>query len=62
MPRLNNANINKLNCIRTVFTIKFAKILDETTLIINIDQSSINRHIETNRIWGLKDLKYNKKI
>ena len=53
-PRPNNIEIEKLNCIRAVFAFKFADILDETTLVINIDQSSINRHIKANRNWGFK--------
>ena len=50
-------DINKWNWIRTPFAFKVAKILDETTLIINVDYSSINQYIKTNQNWGLKDLK-----
>ena len=51
-PRPNNIDMNKLKLIRALFAFKFAKLLNEDTLIINIDQSSINRHIKSNRSWG----------
>ena len=53
-PRPNNIDMNKLKWIRALFAFKFAKLLNEDTLIINIYQSSINRHIKSNRSWGLK--------
>ena len=37
-----------------LFAFKFSKLLNEETLIINIDQSSINRHIKPNNSWWLK--------
>ena len=53
-PRPNNIDFAKLNCVRTLFSFKISKLLNEDTLIINIDQSSINRHMKTERSWGFK--------
>ena len=53
-PRPNNIGMEKINCLRSVFEFKFADILDEASLDINIDQSSINRHIKANRSWSFK--------
>ena len=45
----------KLDFIRSLFAVKLTKSIDEQTLIINLDISSINRNIKTNRSWGLRD-------
>ena len=53
-PRPNNIDLMKLDFIRSLFAVKLANSIDEQTLIINLDQSSINRNIKTNRSWGLR--------
>ena len=53
-PRPNNVDLVKLDLTRKLFAVKIVKYLSETTLIINMDQSSINRNIKFNRSWGLK--------
>ena len=52
--RPNNFDLTKLDFIRLLFAVKLAKSLTEETLLINIDQSSINRNININLSWGLK--------
>ena len=53
-PRPNNIDLVKLDLTRKLFAVKIAKCLSETTLIINMDQSFINRNMKSNRSWGLK--------
>ena len=53
-PRLNNVDLVKLDLTRKLFAVKIAKFLSETRLIINMDQSSINKNMKSNRGWGLK--------
>ena len=50
-PRPKNIDFDKLNSVRLLFTYKTAKLLNETTLIINLDQSSMNRHMKTDKSW-----------
>ena len=52
-PRPNNVDLTKLYFIRSLFAVKLAQSLTEETLLINLDQSSINRNIRINRSWGL---------
>ena len=40
--RPNNIDLKRLSSIRNLFTIKFSKIVTENTLLISIDESSIN--------------------
>ena len=49
-PRPSNININKVHAIR------FSQEISLNTLIINIDESSINRHIKCNFSWSLKGI------
>ena len=39
-------NLDKIKSIRHLFAIKFSKIITKETLLINIDESSFNRHIK----------------
>ena len=52
--RTNSVNINKLIAVRLLFIVEFYKILAQKTLIINVDESSINRHIKSNYSWSTK--------
>ena len=61
-PIPNNIEMVKINCIRAVFAFKFAKAIDQNTLTINIDQSSINRQLKTNRSWGYKGIEIESKM
>ena len=54
--RPNSIDLNRINSIRNLFSIKFAKIVTEKTLIINIDESSINRNVKSVYSWGVKGL------
>ena len=44
--RLNCIYLNRICSIRKLFSYKFAKILKERTLLIDIDKSSINRNVK----------------
>ena len=52
--RPSNINLDKIFSIRNLFTIKFSRIISKVTLLINIDESSINRNIKSNCSWGFK--------
>ena len=49
-----NINIQKINKIRSLFAIKLTKEISTDTLLINIDEHSINRDVKTNYSWGYK--------
>ena len=52
--RPNNIDFDKINEVRTLFSIKFAKLVTKETLLINIDESSINRSIKQQYSWVFK--------
>ena len=54
--RPNSIDLNRINSIRNLFSINFAKIVTEKTLLINIDESSINRNVKSVYSWGVKGL------
>ena len=47
-PRPNNVDFNKINESRQLFAIKFSKLIKISSLVINIDETLINRHIKSN--------------
>ena len=53
-PRPTNINISKLRIVRLLYIVEFLKSLTLKTLIINIDESFINRHIKKNYSWSIK--------
>ena len=53
-PRPSNIDFERLNLIRSLFAVKFSKLITRETLIINIDESSINRHTKDQYSWGFK--------
>lgn len=50
-PRASNIDFPKVKLIRKLFAVTVAKMIDASTLIINIDESSINRHTKPNYSW-----------
>ena len=54
--RPNNIDFNKLKAIRTLFAVKFAQIVDKNTLILNIDESVINRGTKNHYSWCSKGI------
>ena len=44
--RPNNADFSKIRSARILFAIEFAKVINKNTLILNLDESSINRSIK----------------
>ena len=54
MPRPNSIDLNRVKVVRQKFVEKFLQEVTIKSLIINIDESSINRHIKTNYSWSLK--------
>ena len=53
-PRPNNVDFNKVNASRQLFAIKFSKLVKISSLVININETSINRHIKSNYFWSKK--------
>ena len=53
--RPNSIDMDRIKSIRSLFSIKFAKIVTWKTLLINVDESSINRKVKTSYSWGFKD-------
>ena len=53
-PRLANVNFDKIHSARSLFAVKFSQIVTERTLIINIGEASINRHIKRDYSWIFK--------
>ena len=52
--RPTNINIFKLRIVRLLYIIESLKSLTPKTLIININESSINQHIKKKYIWSTK--------
>ena len=53
--RSNSINFHKINSVRRLFSIKFSKFIDANTLVINIDEASINRNTKQNYFWGWEE-------
>ena len=49
-----NIDFDKISWIRNLFAVKISKIVTSRTLLINIDESSLNRGMKINYSWGLK--------
>ena len=49
-----NINLKKINNIRSLFAVKYLKEISTNTLMINVDESSLNRDIKSNYSWGFK--------
>ena len=54
--RPNNVDFSKIRSARILFAIKFAKFINKNTLILNLDESSINRSIKNDYSWSLKGI------
>ena len=52
--RPTSVNLNKIKLIRSLFAVKLSKEIIVKTLLINVDESSINRFVKTNYSWGCK--------
>lgn len=52
--RPNNVNLAQINALRKFFTVKFTQIIDNQTLILNIDESSINRSTKSHYSLSFK--------
>ena len=52
--RPNGVYLNRLNNIRSWFAIKFSRLIDRDTLLVNIDESYINRKVKSNYSWRFK--------
>ena len=53
-PRPNNVDLSMVNAKRQLFAIKFANFIEKDTLLINIDETWINRQIKNAYSWGLR--------
>ena len=47
-------NMNKIKMIRNLFAVKFTQFISKDTLLINIDESSINRNTKLQYSWEFK--------
>ena len=52
--RPNNIDLKRVCSIRNLFAIKFSKVVSKDALLINIDESSINRSVKIAYSWGVK--------
>ena len=52
--RSTSVNLNKIKLIRSLFAVKLSKEITVKTLLIHIDESSINKFVKTNYSWGCK--------
>ena len=52
--RPTSVNLNKIKLIKSLFVVKLSKEITMKTLLINVDESSINRFVKTNYSWGCK--------
>ena len=50
----NNVNYDILKASRQLFAIKYSQIISSGTLAINLDETSINRHIKISYSWSKK--------
>ena len=54
--RPNSISMPRINLVRRVFSIRFSQLVSTDSLLINIDESSINRGSRPNYSWYLKGL------
>ena len=54
--RSNNIDLDKIKTFWFLFDIKITHIIDRNTLIVNIDEASINKSTKLNYPWGLKGM------
>ena len=52
--RPNTIDFGRIFVSKTYFTIRFPQIIDRDTLIVNVDESSINRHMKSMYSWGIR--------
>ena len=52
--RPNSVNWKKIKTARELFAVEFIKVIKHNTLMINIDETSFNRHMKINYSWGVK--------
>ena len=53
-PRPNNIDFSKIRSARVLFAVKFTQAVTTETLVINIDESSINRNLKNNYSWSMR--------
>ena len=59
--RPNNINLDRIKSIRSLYATKLKQTITSSTLIINIDESSLNRHMKYNYGWSLKGVPWETK-
>ena len=52
--RPKSVDFDRLNWLRTLFSIKFSQLMSQSTLLINIDETSIGRNTKVNYSWWLR--------
>ena len=57
----NNVNLQKIESIRKLLAVTHSKSISKNTLLINIDESSINRSVKTLYSWSFRGVSNEKK-
>ena len=52
--RSSNADMKRIKSIRSLYSVKLRQTITSNTLIVNIDESSLNRHIKNNYEFSIK--------
>ena len=52
--RPNNVNLNRVKTLRSMYWIQFSELLQNNTLVINIDEWVISRSTKNNYSWSIK--------
>ena len=55
-PRPSSINMDKIRAVRQLFAVRFWQQITSNTLVVSIDEMSINRHIKSNFSWGIKGI------
>ena len=52
--RSNNVNLDRVKTLRSMYWIQFSELLQNNTLVINIDEWVISRSTKNNNYWSIK--------
>ena len=52
-PSPSSINMDKICTVRQLFAVRFWQQITSNTLVVNIDETSINRHIKSKFSWSI---------
>ena len=61
-PRPHTAKFDILDASRQLFSVKFSQLINNSTLVISIDETSFNRHIKNSYSWSRKGYRLRQRI